>query len=538
LLGPSRVIDCFAGAPSGDVVTHLGNGNPSPLTSVNISSSRDEFSPRCKLVDYANINGNYAALSCCWGELDYKSYVTTEKNVASRRESIEETKLPQIFQDAIRVARNLNIRYLWIDALCIIQDWLTPPEARVDWIAESSKMGDIFGNALVTICAASAVGSEGGLFNEKSQTEFDHPDRTSCTSTSVRFLNSNGETNTIHFVGDGYGVWDCRKSDMDSCLDRRVWCYQEELLSPRKIYYCKDQLYWHCDHATVSEDRLVDGAAAPRGVAAFLTSSDSRVREITEQLSRYWYKELISEGYSKRETTYEGDRLAAVSGLARKVRAATKSRYLAGLWESNLVYGLNWEAEESSRTRTKTDGVPSWSWASQQGGICYWDPANNPACTLIRADINYLNPDDLFGDVTYGALTLRGKLFSLTPKGDGHKIPHQQNVSLKLVLDDHRFDPADKWIMALLLDTDTCWERITLLFVTTSASDPSKYTRIGRGSFNGGPWKGSEFTGVWDVSEQKSHIEPISLDGGPPNEGFRHLLGILESLPESEIVLM
>lgn len=32
------------------------------------------------------------------------------------------TELPQTFHDAIEVCRALNIRYLWIDSLCIIQN--------------------------------------------------------------------------------------------------------------------------------------------------------------------------------------------------------------------------------------------------------------------------------------------------------------------------------------------------------------------------------------------------------------------------------
>ena len=43
--------------------------------------------------------------------------------------------LPQNFQDAIYATAKLGIRYLWIDALCIIQDDVE------DWSIESAKMG-------------------------------------------------------------------------------------------------------------------------------------------------------------------------------------------------------------------------------------------------------------------------------------------------------------------------------------------------------------------------------------------------------------
>ena len=289
---------------------------------------------------------------------------------------------------------------------------------------------------------------------------------------------------------------------MNSCLVRRVWCYQEDLLSPRKIHFCKDQLYWHCDHANASEDRLIDGASPLQAVADVLTSSDSHAQDVADQLSKYWYEEVISEDYSKREATYERDRLVAVSGLAKRVGAAMKSNYLLGLWESTVVYGLNWASETS--TRTKIDGVPSWSWASQQGGISY-TRVENPVCTFIRADIGYLNPDDLFGDVTSAALTLRGKFFSMD------ELPPRQNVFFEGAWDDHGFDPADNCIMMLPLDTDTCWERITLLLVTASASDPSRHTRVGHGSWHGGPWQDGRPSSLGMSLSQTLTFNPFEL---------------------------
>ncbi|KAH7625330.1 hypothetical protein B0T09DRAFT_361305 [Sordaria sp. MPI-SDFR-AT-0083] len=46
--------------------------------------------------------------------------------------------LPQTFADAVWVTRELGIRYLWINSLCIIQD------SPSDWDAESQQMGSIY----------------------------------------------------------------------------------------------------------------------------------------------------------------------------------------------------------------------------------------------------------------------------------------------------------------------------------------------------------------------------------------------------------
>jgi hypothetical protein len=48
----------------------------------------------------------------------------------------------QLFQDAISVTRALGIRYLWIDALCILQDSVK------DWEQESANMAAVYTNSM------------------------------------------------------------------------------------------------------------------------------------------------------------------------------------------------------------------------------------------------------------------------------------------------------------------------------------------------------------------------------------------------------
>jgi hypothetical protein len=62
----------------------------------------------------------YAALSHCWGTLQHCT--TTKERLAAFHVGLPISELPQTFQDAIIVARHLQIEYLWIDALCIVQD--------------------------------------------------------------------------------------------------------------------------------------------------------------------------------------------------------------------------------------------------------------------------------------------------------------------------------------------------------------------------------------------------------------------------------
>ena len=87
----------------------------------------------------------YIALSHCWGKAPIVR--TTKDTLSRRRQGIDTSLLPPAFQDAILIARRLEVRYLWIDSLCIIQD------DELDWQTESAKMSTIYQNALLTISA-------------------------------------------------------------------------------------------------------------------------------------------------------------------------------------------------------------------------------------------------------------------------------------------------------------------------------------------------------------------------------------------------
>ncbi len=69
--------------------------------------------------------------------------------------------LPKSFQHAIMVTSDLGYKYLWIDALCIIQD---SPE---DWLKEGIQMALIYKNAMCNISATASKDSHGGLFRSR-----------------------------------------------------------------------------------------------------------------------------------------------------------------------------------------------------------------------------------------------------------------------------------------------------------------------------------------------------------------------------------
>jgi hypothetical protein len=64
----------------------------------------------------------YVALSYCWGLKG--NFKTTLDNLPQMEHTIPRGKLPQTLADVFRMVRLLKFRYIWVDALCIVQDGL------------------------------------------------------------------------------------------------------------------------------------------------------------------------------------------------------------------------------------------------------------------------------------------------------------------------------------------------------------------------------------------------------------------------------
>jgi len=104
----------------------------------------------------------YAALSYVWGRAEVLRTVT--ENV-DKLEQIGSLKLPEFYdlipwtvRDAMQATREMGLRFLWVDSLCIVQDDTTGEKA--DHI---SKMDLVYGMAFVTIIAATGDNANAGL---------------------------------------------------------------------------------------------------------------------------------------------------------------------------------------------------------------------------------------------------------------------------------------------------------------------------------------------------------------------------------------
>ena len=75
-----------------------------------------------RIVETVGRTGRYVALSHCWGDPKRRPIMTTQATLKDHMSGIAMSSLPRSFNDAIKVCLRLNIKYLWIDCLCIVQD--------------------------------------------------------------------------------------------------------------------------------------------------------------------------------------------------------------------------------------------------------------------------------------------------------------------------------------------------------------------------------------------------------------------------------
>ncbi len=353
----------------------------------------------------------YMALSYCWGTVEQAAMLpkTTNDTVILRIEKIELNAMPQMFQDAITVARTLGIKYLWVDSLCIIQD-----DVR-DWEIESSRMAAIFSNAHLTLVAATGSScKESFLHREISgptctvPTTFNRGEKLIEGQYSLRFRRRWGTSDKMADISGSRWL-------------TRGWTFQEERLARRVLIFGEKKFFFDCKTVERAED---SDACAPR---PGWVKSVSEVLLENHQLDRgevsagsdknllweHW--QILCSHYSYRELTFPSDKLPAISGIASNFAAKSHSQYLAGLWQDNLVHDLFWQSRDAA-TRPLEYRAPSWSWASLDGRIlwpswrfCFNCTGCKLYCTVLDVGTSQtgLNP---YGAVKDGFLKVHGRL--------------------------------------------------------------------------------------------------------------------------------
>lgn len=288
--------------------------------------------------DYASLPP-YATLSYCWGKDDFIKL--KQSNIEAFRESVPFEDLPRTFQDAVIIAIGLQLRHIWIDALCIIQE--VPGD--IDWLKESGLMRSIYGGGVVNIAASSTRSARESLFSMP--TYYRNGVTAPVTADSISLARS--------FYPKGI----YEKSTSANHLASRAWTLQERLLAPRTLYVGETGIFWECQSMIASQFLPTD-AIRKRGLNLVIPQGEA------------WNWGGIVQEYSKRALTNPNDKLPALSGIARRQHEETGCEYLAGMWKDGLEDDLGWRlASENSAESRPTWRAPSWSWASIDGPV-FW----------------------------------------------------------------------------------------------------------------------------------------------------------------------
>lgn len=364
----------------------------------------------------------YAAISYCWGNKEdaKKQLKTTRNNLQQHLSGIELQDMPQTIADAVQLCRAIGLRYLWVDALCIIQD------DDDDWTRESFEMSNIYGNSFITLCVVTGTCCSAGFLERQHNPKTLQINFKSKVNPSVKgklFLRMYKPAEKPA-VG-AFAYFENRKKFEpevhkwqleDAPWFQRGWTLQESHFSKRKLLIGDEMAYvWHQDQI-----ESMDGTQyhTTDRLQLDLDARKSRKRSLLLK----WYYLVIH--YTQRSLSYERDRLPALSGLARAAaRDFHDPEYLAGLWKEDVCGGLYWISkitqnyDEYIKQRQHEYLAPSWSWASRPGHILPLLDGDVPKFELrdYKVVTDKLNR---YGRVFSAYLELSAKVLPLKEEGE------------------------------------------------------------------------------------------------------------------------
>lgn len=387
----------------------------------------------------------YITLSHKWGNGDFLRLCTN--NVFDLEKGLPINRLRKTFQDTLTVAQRLDIPYVWIDSLCIIQFG----DNHEDWRRESQTMTEVYSNSFCNI-SADYGDEENGLFYQRQNDDFKPPCKMQvrwkgrprrsfleATEPSSVVQISPSKSTTCYIVRRIQ--W--REYLADSPLNRRGWVMQERLLAPRVLSFTPRMVSWNCNQMETSEiwprrffgsPFLVDFKwnRGRRYITHSLSQSGFQfhsqrhwgVQDIGPLID-WWYRLLYD--YTGCELTKESDRLVAIAGVARKLRPIVSDQYVTGIWANSLPWALIWRAQSYEIRQPATAYYsPTFSWAACPGQVDMFrdsppsgEMATLSAAAFIKYRNNHLSPtsvqqsdvelltDDVFGPLRSPAVELQ-----------------------------------------------------------------------------------------------------------------------------------
>ena len=369
--------------------------------------------PRLILTNLETPDGPYATLSHCWGPNPTFLRLTSSL-IKEMQIQILTERLPENFRNAVQICRRLQVKYLWIDSLCIIQ---SGEGSHQDWLFHLSAMQLIYANCLVNIASTRAPNANGSCYTRRNPEQVE-----ACIvpyNTYIMGAESIEPRLLVYYQL-------LTKGRQLTPLGSRGWVLQERVLSPRVLYFGPKQVFWECSQSQNECEAYPAGLEHqfdPCGPFE-LPAKDLPSSESDYNLWQYLIKTYTACSLTRPET----DKLGAFSGIAERMASTFQEDYIAGYFRSELPEALLWSIPRQSVPPAPPGHAngyraPSWSWASTdvqiQPYVEYTSMYNmhNPEPTIfldiLDFRIDLLDPQNKFGPLQHAELTLGARVAQL-----------------------------------------------------------------------------------------------------------------------------
>ncbi|CZR63805.1 uncharacterized protein PAC_13702 [Phialocephala subalpina] len=299
----------------------------------------------------------YLAMSYVWG--------TAPSTELADGESLLATSTPILIRDALSATKRMGYRYLWIDRYCI------PQEDGKERHSQIQQMDLVYSRAQATIIAISSPHPSHGLPGVGSKER--------APSVTINIGNELHSYVPPHPTAEVYGsVW-----------NSRGWTHQETILSRRRIFFCKHQIYFECAgmrcHDTMSTPLELLHTKELRMFSKWNRPGlFSRVRQTKDPLNAVFDHITV---YTRRNLTRPEDILNGIMGTFHAFETIYDS--FRHYWGIFMVPDITYDSvvEQHVRRSTRTEqfltglcwhlsgswkrrpGFPSWSWAGWYGPL-------------------------------------------------------------------------------------------------------------------------------------------------------------------------
>jgi hypothetical protein len=303
-----------------------------------------------------SLSGGCQAHTCC-ATTDIKYESGTDESLYGSNS----LQLPRTITDTLHLTRRLGIKYLWIDALCIVQD------DEVEKREQLTSMGSIYANAYITLVAAG-----GTAFSGLRGFEMITPPMQRSIRKPPKGVWRNPNLLLQREIRDHH--WRIRHSTWSS----RAWTFQEQIFSRRLLVLSNESVSWECHCAVWFE-----------GIEAFSIQCRQHEKTIAQGFSFLLPPNLGDfeqhvKNYNLRKLTFPEDALRAFQGILGVLNTAFVGGFVCGIPRMFFDRGLLWWVQRDSgparrRFPSLPGGMaempPTWSWAAWEGEIRF--PSND-----------------------------------------------------------------------------------------------------------------------------------------------------------------